>query len=526
MIKPRLTLGSLFSGIGGFELAASFYDIEPKWASEVDKNCINVTKKRFPDMEHLGSILNIHGDTIPPVDIITGGSPCQDLSTAGAQAGIKYRCPSCETLVPIGESDGYCPKCGSELELTRSGLFMEQIRIIREMREKTNEHYPKVVVWENVPAALSSNGGDDFYCVLKEFCGLLGERLPTLRPERWTDAGEVLGKTGSLAWRILDAQYWGVPQRRRRIFLVVDFTGRRGDKILLESESLRRNTPKSQVSRQGLTGAIGESSTEANGISFAAGVDFKMGAACPQLTYNEGVSPTLRSTQPMGVLIDSHGQDSRFQENKSGVAQTLTANMDRDGANGPLLIENHSNDSRVTVSKDNVCQTLTRFMGTGGNNVPMVVEERPDEREVYAICSLSSNCMKSNNPNSGVYKSTVAKTLDTSGTNPACNQGGNIIVENRATCTETFHVDTVTEGTPPLKARDYKDPHIVCTHDRVRRLTPIECERLQGFPDNWTEGESDAARYRMLGNSVAVPCVSYIMGGIVDVLTEEESNNG
>lgn len=470
MIKPRLTLGSLFSGIGGFELAASFYDIEPKWASEVDKNCISVTKRRFPDMEHLGSILEIHGDRITPVDIITGGSPCQDLSTAGAQAGIKYRCPGCETLVPIGESDGHCPKCGSELELTRSGLFMEQIRIIREMRKKTNEYYPKVVVWENVCACLSSNSGDDFYCVLKEFCGLLGERLPTLRPERWTYAGEILGKKGSLAWRVLDAQYWGVPQRRRRIFLVLDFTGGRASEILLESESLRRNTPKSEVPWERFTRTVRESSTEANGISFSAGVDYAMGAACSSFTYNEEVCPTLRAQQYMGVLVDSHGQDSRFTENYDGVTQTLTANMQKDGSNGPLLIENHSNDSRVTECKDNVCQTLTRFMGTGGNNVPMVVE-------------------------------------------------------NKATCTETFHADTVVDKSPTLKARDYKDPHVVCTHDRVRRLTPLECERLQGFPDNWTEGECDAARYRMLGNSVAIPCVSYIMSGIVDALAEEENEN-
>jgi site-specific DNA-cytosine methylase len=172
---------------------------------------------------------------------------CQDLSVAGRQLGINKKCPICNNVLPFDFSDDTCPKCGAEIEFTRSGLFMEQIRLIKEMRNATNERFPKIVVWENVLGALSSNNGDDFNCVLSEFLGLLGEKLPTLRPEKWTNAGEIVADKGSLAWRLFDAQYWGVPQRRRRIYLVVDLTGQRAGEILFKSESLRRHTPQGEV---------------------------------------------------------------------------------------------------------------------------------------------------------------------------------------------------------------------------------------------------------------------------------------
>ena len=195
MSETKLKLGSLFDGIGGFPLAASWYGIEPVWASEVEPACIRITKRHFPNMRQLGDITKIHGDQIEPVDVITGGSPCPDLSVAGKQSGIKLKCENCGTLVEFSDSTQKCPNCGTVLELTRSGLFMEQIRIIREMREKTNECYPKIVIWENVAGALSSNKGDDFFCVLREFCKLMAERIPTFRPEKWTNAGEMLGES-------------------------------------------------------------------------------------------------------------------------------------------------------------------------------------------------------------------------------------------------------------------------------------------------------------------------------------------
>ena len=406
MQSKSLTLGSLFSGIGGFELAASLYDIEPVWASEIDPNCISVTKQHFPNMVHLGSILDVHGDRIPPVDIIAGGSPCTNLSQSGNRSGIAYICESCGANIPIEDRDSPCPVCGhigSEPELTESGLFIEQIRVIREMRRESNEQYPKVVIWENVPGCLTSNGGDDFYYVLKEFCTLLGEGLPTLRPQKWSDVGEILADKGSLAWRILDAQYWGVPQRRRRVFLVIDFTGERAGEILFKSESLRRSTPKGKISWSTAS---------------------KTSGGCSNSTDERGV----------------------------------------------LILENHPHDSRLSLSENNVCQTLTARMGTGGNNTPILLTEG----NIYMITDASHN--------------TVTKDL----------------------C-------------PTLTARDYKDPNVVCkTGDRLRRVTPVECERLQGFPSGWTETEIDSARYRMLGNSVAVPCVTYIMGGIVDILNGDD----
>lgn len=243
MSETKLKLGSLFDGIAGFPLVGTWYDIEPTWASEIEEPCIRITKKHFPNMKHLGDITKIHGDQIEPVDIITGGFPCQSLSVAGKQDGISKKCPFCNNVISVvgNESLELCPKCGEHLELTRSGLFMEQMRIIKEMREKTNECFPKIVVWENVAGALSSNNGDDFYCVLKELCSLVGAKLPTLRPEKWSKCGEILGDNFSIAWRLFDAQFWGVPQRRRRIYLVADLRGQRAREILYKPESLRRH---------------------------------------------------------------------------------------------------------------------------------------------------------------------------------------------------------------------------------------------------------------------------------------------
>ena len=185
----KLTIGSLFDGIGGFPIVAQMYGVEPVWASEIEEPCIRITKRHFPNMKHYGDITKMNGAEIEPVDIISGGSPCQDISAAGKQAGIYRKCSACGMILPLDFSDDSCPKCGAEVELTRSGLFMEQIRIIKEMRKATNERFPKVIIWENVSAAISSNNGDDFQVVLSEFAGLFGEKLPTLRPEKWCKAG-------------------------------------------------------------------------------------------------------------------------------------------------------------------------------------------------------------------------------------------------------------------------------------------------------------------------------------------------
>lgn len=216
-----MKLGSLFDGSGGFPLAGAMYGIEPVWASEIEPFPIAVTTQRFPNMKHLGSVTDINGADIEPVDIITFGSPCQDLSVAGKQAGLH---------------DG-----------ERSSLFFEAIRIIREMRWVSANKYPRFAVWENVPGAFSSNKGEDFRAVLNAFISVVdsGVSIPRPKDGKWKHAGNILGNGYSIAWRILDAQYFGVAQRRKRLFLVADFADDSAGKILFESESMPWHPPKS-----------------------------------------------------------------------------------------------------------------------------------------------------------------------------------------------------------------------------------------------------------------------------------------
>lgn len=217
-----MKLGSLFDGSGGFPLAGSLCGIEPVWAAEVEPYPIAVTRSRFPYMKHLGDVTKVNGAGIEPVDIITFGSPCQDLSVAGKRAGLKH------------EANG-------DDETTRSGLFLEAIRIIREMRGATNGVYPRFAVWENVVGAFSSNGGEDFRTVLEEFTKIVEPSASMPAPEkgRWAYADCYVGDGWSVAYRTFDAQYWGVPQRRRRIYLVADFGGGCAEEILFEREGLQ-----------------------------------------------------------------------------------------------------------------------------------------------------------------------------------------------------------------------------------------------------------------------------------------------
>lgn len=216
-----MTLGSLFDGSGTCPLAAALCGITPVWASEIEAYPIHVTEKNFPEMRHLGDITAINGAEIEPVDIVTFGSPCQGLSAAGAQKGI--------------------------FDDDRSNLFFEAIRVIKEMRESTHGKYPRYVVWENVPGAFSSRSGRDFLEVLRAFVEAAGgKRADVPEPARrgktdklvWRNAGCILEDGYSIAWRVLDAKHWGVPQRRSRIFLVCDFAGGRAGEILFKREGL------------------------------------------------------------------------------------------------------------------------------------------------------------------------------------------------------------------------------------------------------------------------------------------------
>lgn len=228
-----MKLMSLFDGSGGFSLAASLCGIEPVYAAEVEPYPIAVTNNRFPKMKHLGDVSKVKGGEIEPVDIITFGSPCQDMSIAGKRAGLKH--------ADIGDE-----------ETTRSGLFLEAIRIIKEMREATNGGYPRYAVWENVPGAFSSNKGEDFRTVLDEFIKIVEKDavMPDVPKAGWPYADCYSGNGWSLAYRVFDAQYWGVPQRRRRIYLVADFRGQRAGEILLKPEGLRRISAQSGTQGQ------------------------------------------------------------------------------------------------------------------------------------------------------------------------------------------------------------------------------------------------------------------------------------
>jgi DNA (cytosine-5)-methyltransferase 1 len=221
-----MKLGSLFDGSGGFPLAGALFGIEPVWASEIEPYPIRVTKARFPGMKHLGDVTKINGAEIEPVDIITFGSPCQDLSVAGKQLGIH-----------AGE---------------RSNLFFEAIRIIKEMRDGTSNQFPRFAVWENVPGAFSSNKGQDFRAVLQAFCEAAGTDIPVPEPPkgRWNHSGAIVGDGFSLAWRLYDAQFWGVPQRRKRIYLIADFRSERAGEILFESEGVCWDSAKSGEARE------------------------------------------------------------------------------------------------------------------------------------------------------------------------------------------------------------------------------------------------------------------------------------
>ena len=197
-MQEKLKLGSLFDGSGGFPLGGLLCGITPVWASEIEPFPIRVTTKRLPFMKHYGDVSTLNGAELSPVDIITFGSPCQDMSIAGKRAGL----------------DG-----------SRSNLFYEAIRIVKEMRCKTNGKYPRFIVWENVPGAFSSNKGEDFRAVLESVCSVKDDKADIPRYEKWPNAGEIMADDYSVAWRVFDAQYWGVPQRRKRIYLVADFGG-------------------------------------------------------------------------------------------------------------------------------------------------------------------------------------------------------------------------------------------------------------------------------------------------------------
>ena len=274
-----LTTGSLFDGIGGFPLAALRQGLTPVWASEIAADCISITKHHFPYMEHLGDIKKINGAEIEPVDIITFGSPCQDLSRAGKRIGLK------------GDN---------------SSLFMEAIRVIKEMRIKHGK--PDFIVWENVPGAFNSNKGEDFRMVIEEIAKITESvSIPKPYQNKWLAAGAVMGNGWSLAWRVLNAQYWGVPQRRSRIFLVADFTGQRAGEILFKPESVPRDFESGEKARKNNAAGIGKSIKTAgfNGWRSATGT----------LEYEEARAPCIQANMPSNVIQYSFQSFGQYKQN-------------------------------------------------------------------------------------------------------------------------------------------------------------------------------------------------------------------
>lgn len=321
-------LGSLFDGSGGFPLAGSLCGIEPRWASEVEPYPIAVTRERFPDMKHLGDISKVHGAEIEPVDIITFGSPCQDLSVAGKRAGLKH------------EANG-------DDETTRSGLFMEAVRIIKEMREATNGEYPTFALWENVPGAFSSNKGEDFRLVCEELIKIVepSASMPAVPKAGWAYADSYIGDGWSLAYRVFDAQYWGVPQRRRRIHLVVDFRGERAGEVLFE--------------REGLRGYFAEGGTPWQAAPENA-------ERCPDADDREGEGNGV----DRGRGLDAVGADLYNGALTGDKAATVSANSCITATrNGPTVIERQG--------PLDVSPMLPAQLGTGSNNTPFVVEQTP-----------------------------------------------------------------------------------------------------------------------------------------------------
>ncbi len=558
-LNTALTLGSLFDGSGGFPLGGLLCGITPVWASEIEPFPIRVTTKRLPFMKHYGDISQMDGGKIEPVDIITFGSPCTDMSIAGRRAGL----------------DG-----------KQSVLFFQAIRIIQEMRDATHGKYPRYIVWENVPGAFSSNHGEDFKAVLEAVIGIKepGAQVPMPEKNLWPYADLYMGEQWSVAYRTLDAQHWGVPQRRRRIYLVADFAGWGAGQVLFESEGLSGYSAEGFRSWQraagGFTPCVG-----------AAGVCLNdQGGSC--MDVSSEVAATLRAENhghPPCVLdaagfCTEHSADSRGIGFEQERAPTLRAGV----VPAAIALESHPIDSRIKIADNGTIQTLTSRMGTGGMNVPLVLKIRSgcegggkgpliqEDRSAtlscnndqtlfepvpFGICSDQSKAMLSDNPHAGIYKAQTSRTLDTGGGNPGCNQGGIAVVAREKTYAMTMnnYVQVEEEKTPALLSRDYKDPTAVNSGYTVRRLTPTECARLQGFPDWWCSGldtpeptgediafwtevwethrrlcnpsvkpkterqivkwlqapHSDAAEYKMWGNGVALPCVWFVLSGIV-----------
>ena len=572
MKQNRLTLGSLFDGSGGFPLGGLISGIDPLWASEIEPFPIRVTTKRLPAVKHYGDISKMDGAEIEPVDIITFGSPCQDMSVAGKRNGL----------------DG-----------SRSSLFYEAIRIVKEMRCKTNGEKPRFIVWENVPGAFSSNKGEDFKAVLQEICKIKDEHLSVPRPKKWGQAGEIMGDGFSVAWRTLDAQFWGVPQRRKRIYLVADFTGGCAGKILFESESVSGYSAKSRCAWKTTTGDSSEGTGETGGSLM-----FENHSQDCRYTGPLEVAQTVLSTfgtggnnqpfvvqQPKAFGICAKESNSMKSDNPhSGFYEAETSRcLDVNGGNPAC---NQGGIAVVSLQGSMIGRKDSN--GPQGNGiseeVSFTLNTVDKHAVVYAIDREAYNCGQNFARVPGITDDGINSTLNA--------QGPSAVAIPVYSASKNSFFTAAEEGVAnTLVATDYKDPpiindvrtasgkevfgtlaasmgskqwlgnqeafsgdyHIVEPEYIVRRLIPTECARLQGFPDWWCDDlatenptqeevdwwrdvfsthakamgkdikpktdsqikkwlkapHSDSAEYKMWGNGVALPNVIFVLSGIV-----------
>ena len=539
-------MASLFDGSGGFPLAAMMNDITPIWSSEIEPFPIRVTTKRMPFIKHYGDVSKIDGSKVEAVDIITFGSPCQDMSLAGKRAGL----------------DG-----------ERSGLFYEAIRIIKEMRSATNGKCPRYIIWENVPGAFSSQKGQDFRAVLEEIVRIKDETITVPFPEngKWTPSGCIVADDFSLAWRTLDAQYFGVAQRRRRIYLVADFRKECADKILFEFEGLSGYSPKSLSSWE-------RASATAQKCFRATGFDGYNGTLTDNISSTIGTNCGI-STGRNGVISFQPGALKRLGRiPKNEMTDTITANS---GDNQiAIAVENHGQDSRYKIKDDNVSQTLSASMespsnaplcmcvqgsviGRADNNGPngnginenksFTLNTVDKHAVVYAIDRPAFNCGKSFTGGS-ISDDGINSTLTARGPS-AVAEPSSFYPQMKAESQSLRKgiSNTLVNGTNPGYQNGIIESNYV-----VRRLTPSECAKLQGFPWWWAKDlgvdepsddditfwkkvfedyrlvtsptkkvktekqiikwlknpESDSAEYKMWGNGIALPCAELVFAGI------------
>ena len=455
-----LTLGSLFDGIGGFPFAAELSGVKPLWAAEVNPFCVALTRQLFPDMTHYGNVAKLSGADLPPVDIISFGSPCQDVSVAGKRKGIKHT------------------ENGDE-ETTRSGMLIEAIRIIYEMREATNGRYPTFIIWENVAGAFTSNSGGDFRKVLEE---ITKTDIPMPTSGKWAHAGMVRGGELCVCWRLFDSQYWGVPQRRKRIYLVGSFGSECAAEILFKRDGVQRYLAPRRTTRKGFAADIKESAGNGDFVFDCRGNG--NGAVFPTMTGDHNNRVTDYTAVILQQKNDTQSPCIAFQNSSFG--------------------------------------GYTEGIGT----IRATAYKRPEENIIVNPFAVAYGVDCRN----GAINEELYPTLQ------AKENGG--------------------QSLNYMGAVLHKDDSWI-----VRRPTPLECERLQGYPDDWTilrkievmtdeEYEfflwvwkqdkeierkkyktvpnkrqltrwhnklcNDTARYKALGNSLAIPCALRVVGYIAD----------